>query len=67
MSDILIRKEGKAGRITLTRPDALNALSRALRAEISRTFTALAADKDIRAVVLTGAGRAFCVVSKGNP
>lgn len=46
--------------VTLNRPEAMNALSRALRAELFRVMTALDADDDVRAVVLTGAGtRAF--------
>ena len=56
---ITVERDEAVAIVTLNRPDALNALSRALRAEISRVFTELAGDKDIRAVVLTGAGRAF--------
>jgi enoyl-CoA hydratase len=56
---LLVEREGAIAVVTLNRPEALNALSRALRIEISRTFRALAADETVRAVVLTGAGRAF--------
>ena len=56
---ILTERRGAVCLVTLNRPDALNALSRALRAEIVRVFTELKDDPDIRAVVLTGAGRAF--------
>jgi enoyl-CoA hydratase len=45
--------------VTLNRPEAMNALSRAMRAEIAATFHALNADPDVRAIVLTGAGKAF--------
>lgn len=45
--------------VTLNRPDALNALSRALVARLASTFRELAADPTVGAVVLTGAGRAF--------
>ncbi len=45
--------------VTLNRPEAMNALSRALRAEIAETFAALDADEGVRVIVLTGAGRAF--------
>lgn len=45
--------------VTLNRPDAMNALSRALRAELARVFDELADDPAVRVVVLTGAGRAF--------
>jgi enoyl-CoA hydratase len=58
-SPLLVERDGPVAVVTLNRPDALNALSRALRAEISRTFRDLAQDETVRAVVLTGAGRAF--------
>ncbi|MET0370390.1 MAG: enoyl-CoA hydratase [Sphingobium sp.] len=46
--------------VTLNRPDAMNALSKALRHELFRVMTAIDANDDVRAVVLTGAGtRAF--------
>ncbi len=56
---LLSEREGAVAKLTLNRPQALNALSRALRAEIVRAFTVLTDDPDIRAVVLTGNGRAF--------
>jgi 2-(1,2-epoxy-1,2-dihydrophenyl)acetyl-CoA isomerase len=46
--------------ITLDRPDALNALTIAMKEALARTFAELAADRTVRAVILTGAGRAFC-------
>ncbi len=46
--------------VTLNRPQAMNALSRALRAEVVRTFDALRGDVEVGVVILTGAGRAFC-------
>jgi len=46
--------------ITLNRPGALNALSVALRLALVEALEQLAADPDLRVVVLTGAGRAFC-------
>lgn len=45
--------------VTLNRPDAMNALSIALAHELTRTWARAAAD-DVRAVVVTGAGRGFC-------
>src|SRR3990167_7969015 len=56
---VLVERDGAVALVTLNRPEALNALSRALRSEIVRVFTELKDDKDIRAVVLTGNGRAF--------
>lgn len=45
--------------VTMNRPDALNALSGALRAALVETFRDLAADDATEVVILTGAGRAF--------
>jgi enoyl-CoA hydratase len=46
--------------VTLNRPDKYNALSSALLAELVETLTGLAGDSGLRALVLTGAGKAFC-------
>lgn len=56
---VLVERDGPVAIVTLNRPDALNALSRALRADLVSTFASLAEDDEIRATVLTGAGRAF--------
>lgn len=56
---LLLEHDGPVAVITLNRPDAMNALNRALRAEIVRVFAQLAEDNSVRAAVLTGAGRAF--------
>jgi 2-(1,2-epoxy-1,2-dihydrophenyl)acetyl-CoA isomerase len=46
--------------VTLDRPDALNALTVPLKVELLAAFRAIARDRSIRAVILTGSGRAFC-------
>ncbi|HXF46416.1 MAG TPA: enoyl-CoA hydratase [Burkholderiaceae bacterium] len=46
--------------LTLNRPQAMNALSRALMAALAERIDALAADPAVRVLILTGAGRAFC-------
>src|ERR1039457_2322542 len=46
--------------ITLNRPERLNAFDRTMFAELLETFDATDADDDVRAVIVTGAGRAFC-------
>jgi 2-(1,2-epoxy-1,2-dihydrophenyl)acetyl-CoA isomerase len=46
--------------LTLDRPDALNALTIELKEALIRAFAEISADASVRAVVLTGAGRAFC-------
>ncbi|WP_432025331.1 enoyl-CoA hydratase/isomerase family protein [Streptomyces sp. 1222.5] len=46
--------------ITLTRPEALNALTPAMRDRLVDLLAAASADPEVRAVVLTGTGRGFC-------
>jgi enoyl-CoA hydratase/carnithine racemase len=47
--------------ITLDRPDHMNAFSGPMGAEVGRAYRECDGDDDVRAVVLTGAGNAFCV------
>lgn len=61
MSDeVLLEKRGAVAIVTLNRPDALNAMSRALMAQFSRCFSEIAQDPDVSVAVVTGNGRAFC-------
>jgi len=46
--------------ITLNRPDKLNALTFEVYRELTDTFRALGSEPGVRAVVITGAGKAFC-------
>ncbi|MFR9804060.1 enoyl-CoA hydratase-related protein [Pseudonocardia sp. RS010] len=52
--------DGRVARITLNRPDKLNAISPTLAFELHGALRALEADHAVRAVILRGAGRAFC-------
>jgi enoyl-CoA hydratase/carnithine racemase len=67
MSDdgVTVRTPGAGGppiaEITLDRPAAMNALSTAMAARLAAVCAQLAADRDVRAIVLAAAGRAFCV------
>jgi len=57
---ILVEITNAVALVTLNRPEAMNALSRALRAELHKTLSALDADPAVKVIVLTGAGdRAF--------
>lgn len=57
---VKIERDGAVAVVTLNRPEAMNALSSALRAELARVMREVDADEGVRAVVLTGAGeRAF--------
>ena len=53
--------DGGVATITLDRPDALNALTVDMKLALREAVERAAADDAVRAVVLTGAGRAFCV------
>jgi enoyl-CoA hydratase len=57
---LLIERRDGVTTLTLNRPQAMNALSRALRRALVKTFAALASDEETRVVILTGSGRAFC-------
>ena len=58
-AEILYEKKRKGVLITLNRPEAMNAISRNMEQEISRALDEAEADPEIRAIVITGAGRAF--------
>ena len=57
---ISMENHGSVALVTMNRPDAYNALNRALSQAIVATFTKIASDPSVHAVVLTGAGKAFC-------
>nr|WP_243639874.1 enoyl-CoA hydratase-related protein [Streptacidiphilus pinicola] len=64
MSDAVLLVEDDAGngvrRLTLNRPEALNAVTAELRERLIAALEQASADRNVRVVVLTGAGRAFC-------
>src|SRR5690606_27999175 len=57
---LIVEKEGAVDRVTLNRPDALNAMKPELVGELQDYFGKLYTDHPVRIVVLKGAGRAFC-------
>jgi 2-(1,2-epoxy-1,2-dihydrophenyl)acetyl-CoA isomerase len=57
---ILYEAPGGVATLTLNRPDKLNAFNEAMHGELARALDRVEADPGIRAVLLTGAGRAFC-------
>ena len=59
MAEVEVARDGAVQTITLNRPDVLNAFNRALHAGL-RDALKEARDPDVRAVVITGAGRGFC-------
>ena len=58
---VLVTKDSGVTTVTLNRPDALNALSGALRQALAETFLTLRDDDETQVIILTGAGRAFTV------
>ena len=58
--NILTRDDGAVRTITLNRPELRNAIDIPLRVELAQAISAADADGSVRAIVLTGAGRAFC-------
>lgn len=60
MELINVEKEGAVAILTLNRPKVMNALSRALLNQLSRSLLELKRDESIGALIVTGAGKAFC-------
>lgn len=57
---IRLERSGAVARVTLARPNVLNAFNSDVIAELFACFGELAEDDDLRAVVLAGEGKAFC-------
>jgi enoyl-CoA hydratase/carnithine racemase len=60
MSYATARNEGPVSIVTLNRPERLNAIGAALLDDLHAALASAQSDPDTRAIVLTGAGRAFC-------
>ena len=58
---VLLERTGAVAVITLNRPEALNSLVVEMKVALLQAVEAVRGDDAVRAVVLTGAGRAFCV------
>jgi enoyl-CoA hydratase/carnithine racemase len=57
---IKVEKAERVATVTLNRPDRLNAVSPELHHELMTIWNDLAEDHEVNAIILTGAGRAFC-------
>ena len=57
--NIIVEKEEDIAVITFNRPDAMNALNNQTRAEFREAVAAVAADDEIKVLILTGSGKAF--------
>ncbi len=60
MSELLVDRIGHIAKITLNRPDRMNAISTGMLAAFSEAIVEADRDRDVRAIVITGAGRGFC-------
>jgi enoyl-CoA hydratase/carnithine racemase len=58
--EVLVERDGAVTVLTLNRPDRLNAWSDAMETRCFALLDEAEADPDVRAIVLTGAGRGFC-------
>lgn len=57
---ILFERDKGVARLTLNRPDRLNSFNTAMHGEVADALGVVEGDSDIRALLLTGAGRGFC-------
>ena len=60
MPRVLYEKDGRIARITLNRPDVLNAIDDELPRELADAVARANGDRDVHVIMLAGAGRAFC-------
>ena len=58
--ELIVEEHGAVRLLILNRPEAFNAANEALHGELANVWPRLAADRDARAIVITGAGKAFC-------
>ena len=60
MYTLKLKKNAPSGTIILNRPEKRNAISRAMITDLIQAFDDFHGEKSVRAVILTGAGSAFC-------
>ncbi|WP_373548717.1 enoyl-CoA hydratase-related protein [Haliscomenobacter sp.] len=60
MESILFEKIGQVARVTMNRPAVYNSLNRPMGKALQEALNSCASDDDIRAVYLSGTGKAFC-------
>jgi enoyl-CoA hydratase/carnithine racemase len=66
-TSVTTERDGHVAVIYLDRPDALNVFSGGMGGELSAAFRAADADPEVRVIVLTGRGRAFCAGADMSP
>jgi enoyl-CoA hydratase/carnithine racemase len=60
MGEILVEKQDGVAVLTLNRPERLNAITTTMLDGFAKALVELDADRDVRVIVITGAGRGFC-------
>lgn len=60
MSDVLYEREGAVATVTLNRPERMNTISQSMLRAFSEALVGAGRDPAVRAIIVTGAGRAFC-------
>ena len=60
MPKVIYEKDGRIGRITLNRPEVMNAIDDDVPVELADCVARANADPGVHIIVLSGAGRAFC-------
>lgn len=60
MSDVLYERTGAIATVTLNRPERMNTISHPMLLALSDALITASRDREVRAIVITGAGRAFC-------
>jgi enoyl-CoA hydratase len=61
LETIVVSKDNGVATVTLNRPDSRNAISPRMHFELSEIWPRISADPEIDAIILTGAGKHFCV------
>jgi enoyl-CoA hydratase len=59
MSTVLYQKDNKIGKITINRPESLNALNSSVLVALNEVLAEIEKDDDLRVVIITGSGRSF--------
>jgi len=60
MTAVIYEKDGRIGRITLNRPDVMNAIDGTMASDLAEAVAKADADRDVHVMVLSGNGEAFC-------
>ena len=60
MGELIVERDGHIAVVTLNRPERLNAITTTMLDELSKALIELDDAADVRAIVITGAGRGFC-------